>query len=64
MHKNSHITVIYDRLLNQEEGDSLEALKFGKLLNGISGMLKMSAIIWNAHLVGGVREEKSLAGEA
>lgn len=56
--------MIYDRLLNQEDGDSLEALKFGKLLNGISGILKMSAIIWNAHLVGGVREEKSLAGEA
>lgn len=36
MRKNSHITVICDRLLNQEDGDSLEALKFCKLLNGIS----------------------------
>lgn len=44
MHKNAHITVICGRLLNQEDGNSLEALKFSKLLDIPLSMLKMSAI--------------------
>lgn len=53
MHKNAHITVICGRLLNQEDGNSLEVLKFSKLLDIPLSMLKISAIFWNAHLVWG-----------
>lgn len=53
MHKNAHITVICGRLLNQEDGNSLEVLKFSKLLDIPLSMLKMSAIFWSAHLVWG-----------